>query len=505
MDVDALGHRSLDTMRLRIAARMLILVALAACHPNGDKDGRPGNPSKEAVVPTITPAAEVPTVLHVSWSTQASGSSWVEYGLEALDQQTPTTGTGTDHAVAVLGLKAGRTYSLRAVTEMDGERIESEVQTVDIAQIPDWYGHFEISQYDPSRAEMTDGYLLVGISTAVGGEFSGVGSAVGIIDADGDYVWFVDMPPAVGNLSPSVTSTGILWDEYDSYVADDKGTAGQLDITGHGPIVRTRLEEGHHVVIETEPGTLAFVARDIQTVQVNEEDVVIQTDRLRDISVGSEAPPREIFGLFDQLKDDYHWPCVHTVTPWERTDYPEVFEWTHGNSLIYEDGALFFYTRWTDTLYKVDPISGELLWQIGGPNSDFTRPNGDPAWTDVDDSVWSHAHLSQVWDGGLMMFDNGNHHVPNISSIVEYRFDEELQTIEEVFRFNDPLSRVMGAVGDARKLPGGNYMGSWTTWGQLTEVAPDGEVVWRATHAKDYMVVRVRYIPDLYALAAAQE
>ncbi len=485
-----------------MSRRALVCLSLLACGP-----GKPdtGEPVDYVLTPQIEASPEVPTVLHVTWSTKDPGESWIEYGLEELDQQTPIAAESSDHSLAVLGLKAGRTYSVRAVTIIDGKRFASRPQTIDIASVPDWYGSFEITSFDAERAEMSDGYLLVGVATALAVGFADVGAHIAILDADGDYVWFHDLSPGLGNISPSVTRGGILWDEYDSFVVDDLAWASLLDITGYGPIVRTRLEEGHHVAIETKPDTLAFVARDIRTIQIGNDDVVVQTDRIRETDLGTDQPPRDLFDLFDELEDNFHWPCVHTLTAGSRTGYPELFEWTHGNSLIYQGNALYMYTRWTDTLYKVDPVSGFLHWQLGGPDSDFTLPSGDPVWSSATDSkLWSHGHLSQLWDGGFVLFDNGSHSTPRVSGIAEYRLDEAARTVEEVFRFDDPNSRFMGAVGDARKLPGGNYMASWTTWGEITEITPTGEIVWKAKHSDEYATTRVQFIEDLYALADEQ-
>ena len=487
---------------LQRLTRQLAALALAGCGP-----GETPRPPSTSLQAEVAVSAEVPTVLHVSWTTDVPGRSWVEYGRDDLDQSTPITAADTEHAMPVLGLKAGETYHLRAVTDIDGERHESPTETLQIAPVPDWYGRFSISQHEPGSAEMTDGYLLVGASVAIGGEFSDVGSFVAILDGDGDYVWFYDLPPGVGTLSPSISGDRILWDAYDSYVSDDLATATALDLTGHGPAVSTPLPDGHHVAIESEPGeTLTYLARDIQTVSVNDQDVTIQTDRIRRKPVGATTEPEEVFTLFDTLQGDFHWPCTHTLEPHSRTDHPQLYEWTHGNSLIHHDDALYLYTRWTDTLYKIDPDLGEVAWQLGGPDSDFTQPSGDPVWVSATESaLWSHGHLSQLWDGGLVLFDNGSHRSPKVSGIAEYRVDETEMTVEEVFRFDDPLGRYMGAVGDVRKLPGGNYLASWTTWGELTEITPQGEIVWRASSTAGHATARIHPISDLYAQLSSQE
>ena len=59
----------------------------------------------------------MPNVVIVTWTSPEDGDGFVEYGLDGnLDQATPVETTGSKHRVVVLGLKEGRTYSMRAVT-----------------------------------------------------------------------------------------------------------------------------------------------------------------------------------------------------------------------------------------------------------------------------------------------------------------------------------------------------------------------------------------------------
>ena len=79
-------------------------------------------------------------------------------------------------------------------------------------------------------------------------------------------------------------------------------------------------------------------------------------------------------------------------------------------------------------------------------------------------------------------------------------FDEEARTAQEMFRYTDPTGRVMNAVGDVRKLPGGNDFVAWTTWGLVIELTPSGEVAWAIQSTDEFPVTRVRHIELLYHL-----
>ncbi len=57
-------------------------------------------------------------------------------------------------------------------------------------------------------------------------------------------------------------------------------------------------------------------------------------------------------------------------------------------------------------------------------------------------------------------------------------------------------------LGDARRLPGGNVLISWTVLGLMQEQTPDGQVVWEAKGAAGLWFARVRFAADLEGLVA---
>jgi hypothetical protein len=173
-----------------------------------------------------------------------------------------------------------------------------------------------------------------------------------------------------------------------------------------------------------------------------------------------------------------------------------VFEWSHLNSIVPIGDAYLLHLRWVDTVLLVDDAG--IRWTMGGPLGTFTWADGTPLWNGVDDSWLSHAHLSDAWDGGLVAFDNGSHRSPPETSIVELAWDEDARTVEEVFRWRHPEGRFVGIIGDVRKLSGGTYLVAWSTYGDLDEVDPDGQIVWHAATDPLRSLGRAVWIPDLY-------
>jgi len=80
-----------------IPRRVVLWAILALCAPVSGcpTDGAPGVWAIQAEINEV-----VPTVVHVHWNSAEAGTSYVEYGLGALDLVTPTTpGAATEHDV----------------------------------------------------------------------------------------------------------------------------------------------------------------------------------------------------------------------------------------------------------------------------------------------------------------------------------------------------------------------------------------------------------------------
>jgi len=104
----------------------------------------------------------VPTAVNVSWETDTAGYSFIEYGIDGeLNQTTPiNTVAMVDHEMAMIGLKAGETYSYRVVTTTDsGEELVSEVDTIELDPVPAELPRVTISNYDED-ASQEGGYML---------------------------------------------------------------------------------------------------------------------------------------------------------------------------------------------------------------------------------------------------------------------------------------------------------------------------------------------------------
>ncbi len=446
--------------------------------------------------PTLTADDTIPAVLHARWKAESGSTTWLEIGLDG--ELVRTTPSGADPAATVLGLKAGRTYAARAVAEnQDGRRSWSDEVAFTTVAAPAQFPEFTVSDTDPS-AWGGEGPFLVPILQARA-------TFVTFIDRDGDYVWWETIEP--GFIMPSVRITAdrrhVLYEVNDvTYTHPEAGVHlvaldGSARSFTSAPLV-------HHDGIDLPDGRIAWLEHE-------EREVVDEDGTLQWYSgdVLMEAEPGAAAGsgtrVFSWLDDWGHlpWPgCSHMQeTPYDGRS----FDWTHTNSLGYDVASdnYLLLGHHNDALVSVDRSTGTPDWQLGGRFGEFVDLAGDAIdpeepWK-VDGAAgtwWSHGHIGDFWDGGFALFDNGPHHVRPVSRAVAYAYDVATKTVEQTFSFESENESFSPALGDVRRLPNGNWLIVWSLEGMLTEVTPEGRVVWRVRTELGSAILRSGYLDD---------
>jgi hypothetical protein len=473
-------------------ARVSILLATAgglvpACTDSRDTNERDFNhPASFSTNYAIS--EEVPTVASVNWVPEVEGTSYIEYGLDdAFDLTTPIfSASNGEYSIPLYHMKAGQTYQYRAVTETaDGSLIYSELDAIALDPADSALPQLEIMTHDDASTD--GGYFLISYMQPFN-------SFVAIIDRDGDYVWYrrADEGMAIPTAEMSIDGQSILVSQNERYQDADTGSIVRMSLDG-SEVVETKMVYGHHDFVEHSDGTLGYLALQFQQMSVQGQSVEVAADTLVEVVEGADqfTSRDEIYSFLDDYEVEPFEMCDHFFTGAYGTN---AADWTHVNSMMYDpnDDAYFLLSRNLDALFKIDRASGELEWEMGGIRSDFQPVPGT-------DSLWSHGHMSHIWNGGMMVFNNGDHQSPERSSFAEYRYDEETMTVEKVFEYTDPQGRFISMLGDTKKLPNGNYIAAWTTAGFITEVSPDGAVVWQANSELGSVLSRTTWISDLYS------
>ena len=448
----------------------------------------------DALLATVAASPHVDNVFWVTVEGSDVGDTWVEYGLDgALDQQTdPVAGPGAE--VPLLGLKGGRSYSWRAVVDTAGGPLVSETMTLTTATPP---ATLDDATLEVSEPDHTPGYLFL---STLGQE----GTYVAIFDDEGDPVWWVKTAgdDVVITAIPGPDGESVGWGVYDQQHEVDIGKYVRVRVDGT-ELTETRLLLGHHAVYHHPDDTIAFLAYDFRDTPTDNGPVTrMASDRIFEIAEGSTdtTAPVEIYNAFDDFGALPALTCEHIASDFDRFTERNINEWTHGNSLVYlsSEDAYYYNTKFTDWMLKIDRATGEVLWQMNGLGGDFTLPGGDPVWDTVDDpALWSHSHMSQVWEGGMLTFDNGDHRTPQMSSIAEIEWNESTMTAERVWEHWHPTGDYSYAIGDARKLDNGNYLAAWGQLGTLQEVTADHRTLWELQLPPGITVGRVRHFSSL--------
>lgn len=149
---------------------------------------------------------------------------------------------------------------------------------------------------------------------------------------------------------------------------------------------------------------------------------------------------------FDSLKNlVFEWNSNDHVAPDEMVDGfnnfadPNSFDYAHGNSIDKDPAGNYYVSlRHTNCVYKIGP-SGQILWRLGGENSDFTFLN-DAGFSGQHDARW-------INDNTISLFDNSNTHTPHLTRGVEYLLDTITWTATKINEFYHPDSLYARAMG----------------------------------------------------------
>jgi len=153
--------------------------------------------------------------------------------------------------------------------------------------------------------------------------------------------------------------------------------------------------------------------------------------------------------------------------------YVKPYDYFHINSIaVDEDDDLLVSSRTTSTVYKIDRKTGEVIWRLGGKNSDFEMGEGTA-------TAYQHDARRQE-DGTITIFDNGNVTKDKQSRGIVVRLDEEAMTATLVREYTHPDKMLAATQGNLQVLPSGNVFVGWGSEPFLSEFDHGGELLFDA-------------------------
>jgi hypothetical protein len=174
------------------------------------------------------------------------------------------------------------------------------------------------------------------------------------------------------------------------------------------------------------------------------------------------------------LTDSYQPLPANPATP---------YDFFHINSVnLDSDGNLLISARHTWTVYKVDHHTGDIIWHLGGKESDFQLGPGVQF-------AWQHNALAETGQPGtIRVFDNGSNvtGIPGVpgnsfepqSAIKDIKLDTQNHTATLVDAVTHPDGLSAGSQGNAERLPTGGLFVGWGQLGRFSEFDADGNLIW---------------------------
>lgn len=387
--------------------------------------------------------ADMPTVVHVSWTSADPGAGYADFGPDASSYAftTPAEGSATtSHAVTLYGLPAETECHFRVVTGTAA----SDDHVVTTGSLPSGVPSFEplIPFTDPQAGP----FLLT--STV---DLSEDHSAAVVLDANGSPVWYTKAAAGITSARLSADGTGVYF--IQNFV-DDRAANGLVIVGFDGTRREIAVPDAHHDVIEGPAGgyvTFVTTYRDI-------DGTTVAGDQL--VEVAEDGSQRVVWDAFDNLE-------VVENAGFEATQLDGA-DWTHANGLVYDadDDSYVISLYFTEQVVKVDRATGDTVWILGGLGSDFTF---------ADDDAFGPQHAPELTDDGLLLFDNRG--ISDGSRLVAYSLDAAAGTATNTWSWAYPGGAWTPVLGDVHRFADGSALGSWGLSGHVTLADPDGELV----------------------------
>jgi hypothetical protein len=168
------------------------------------------------------------------------------------------------------------------------------------------------------------------------------------------------------------------------------------------------------------------------------------------------------------------------------SDLEAAFDYFHINSIdVFDENHLLISARRTCAVYKVDRKTGEVVWRLGGEQSDFKMGAG--VRTALQHDARRHP------DGTITIFDNGNVNRVDQSRGIVVEVDEDKMIASLVREYTHPDRLLSDTQGNVQVLPKGNVFVGWGSAPFFSEFNHHGELLFHAafpTEGETYRAFR---------------
>ena len=161
------------------------------------------------------------------------------------------------------------------------------------------------------------------------------------------------------------------------------------------------------------------------------------------------------------------------------------WDWFHLNAVhVDTDGNLLINSRHTWTTFKVDHVSGNIIWRLGGKAGSFTLAAAPRQVLDQASEIFAWQHDPESLGNGLYSyFDNegngGSPELPNSRAVV-VQLDENTHVATLVASYNQPAGLVAPSQGNVQATEEGNLFVGWGALPYFSAFDPAGNLIFNA-------------------------
>lgn len=200
---------------------------------------------------------------------------------------------------------------------------------------------------------------------------------------------------------------------------------------------------------------------------LNDDHYIVMTYYLKTVNnIPAALNPipdcRVLAPIIQEVKDD------KVVWEWDGTDYPEFYansvqadfsdtaiqDHMHMNSMFIDprDNNLICSFRNQDQVVKINRTTGDIIWRLGGKNSDFPL---------TPDQVFLRQHHATLEDDHhtLLLFDNGEAILRPYSRVLEFTLDEATKTVTGFKSLKLPENTFSEYMGSVQKKANTYFIG----------------------------------------------
>jgi len=355
------------------------------------------------------------------------------------------------------------------------------------------------------HSEPAPGYTFIGSYTF--GSSAPYPSSIMIIDNDGAPAYYLDVPLNEGTLADlRVYPNGLM--SYFAFLEDGLGNGiGQyyiMDSTftiidsvrcgngfktdGHELLL---LPNGHYLTICLEERIMDLSGLTTEDGFPGDTDGVVLGPIIQELDTNKNVV-FEWKGI-----DNYN---LGDVIPYFFLD-PDFLDFGHANALAIDlDGNILFSLRFFNEVTKISRQTGAIIWQLGGPQNNFTFVNDTQPFT-------AQHHCNVLPNGNLTLFDNGELANPTLARGVEYELDQTNLTATKVWEYANTPGIASYALGSMQRLPNDNNL---ICWGfsipefdnDIEEVDAAGNTVWELEWPELYCTYRAYKFEPIWDMDA---